>query len=642
MNQNLFFFFFLFSPWILNLSMFTFFLLFSDINGAVNPSYQACSSIPRTCGDNQTISFPFYIQSQQESFCGYPGFELSCNGNGHPILNLSNDNYIIHQFSYQNQFLLVSNAAFSNPPESCIPPLQNLTLASEMLELPKQNQVFLLYNCRPPRVPKYEVGCSSKNQSNWVLGLSGNDSERVGNLSRSCGDGMKLVVAPVKEEYVNGNESGTGIREGVSRGLELKWKVNYDCKRCEKSGGICGFNSSISLYQCYCKDRPHRVRCHYDNGKGKSAVTAIVASTVAGIAALVVIVICCIRKIKFYNKPIFFWKKQNQTDRNVEAFLRTYGPVQVRRYSYLDVKKMTNSFKETLGHGGYGGVYKGYLKDGSPVAVKLLMESKGNGEEFVNEVSSISRTSHVNIVSLLGYCYESRKRALIYEFMPNGSLEKYIFNNNHPLEWETLFRISLGIARGLEYLHRGCNTPILHFDIKPHNILLDEDFSPKIADFGLARVCTRKESMISISNARGTAGYIAPEVFCKNFGGVSHKSDVYSYGMMVLDMVGGRENVNVGVEHQTSELYFPRWIYKRLELEEELGLQRIMNEVERIQVKKMIIVSLWCIQTDPSHRPAMREVIEMLEGSLDSLQMPPKPFSSSSSASPSNSSTFFA
>ncbi|KAH7516496.1 hypothetical protein FEM48_Zijuj10G0141200 [Ziziphus jujuba var. spinosa] len=209
----------------------------ANINGTVDPSYQACSSIPRTCGDNQTISFPFYIQSQKESFCGYPGFELSCNGNGHPILNLSNDNYIIHQFSYQNQSLLVSNAAFPNPQGSCIPPLQNLTLASEMLELPKQNQVFFLYNCHPPRVPKYEVGCSSENQSNWILGLSGNDSEQVGNLSRSCGDGMKLVVAPVKEEYVNGNESGTGIREAVSRGLELKWKVNYDCKRCEKRKG---------------------------------------------------------------------------------------------------------------------------------------------------------------------------------------------------------------------------------------------------------------------------------------------------------------------------------------------------------------------------------------------------------------------
>ncbi|KAB2611862.1 receptor-like protein kinase [Pyrus ussuriensis x Pyrus communis] len=153
---------------------------------------------------------------------------------------------------------------------------------------------------------------------------------------------------------------------------------------------------------------------------------------------------------------------------------------------------MTNSFKEKLGQGGYGAVYKGKLKDGRLVAVKVLTKLKGGGEEFINEVAAISRTSHVNIVSLLGYCFECSKRALIYEFMPNGSLEKFIFNasnpknDHHHLGWETLDQISLGIARGLEYLHRGCNTRILHFDIKPHNILLNEKFTPKISDFGLA------------------------------------------------------------------------------------------------------------------------------------------------------------
>ncbi|KAF3431751.1 hypothetical protein FNV43_RR26487 [Rhamnella rubrinervis] len=196
------------------------------------------------------------------------------------------------------------------------------------------------------------------------------------------------------------------------------------------------------------------------------------------------------------------------------------------------------------------------------------------------------------------------------------------------LEWGTLYRISLGIARGLEYLHRGCNTRILHFDIKPHNILLDKEFTPKISDFGLAKVCTREESIISTLEARGTVGYIAPEVFCRSFGGVSHKSDVYSYGMMVLEMVGGRKNISPGVDH-TSEIFFPRWVYKRVVLDGELGLKRITNEDEKTQARKMIIVSLWCIQTDPSNRPTMSKVIEMLEGSIDSLEVPPKPYLSS-------------
>jgi serine/threonine protein kinase len=230
-----------------------------------------------------------------------------------------------------------------------------------------------------------------------------------------------------------------------------------------------------------------------------------------------------------------FWKKETLTHQSVEAFLRSHGPLGIRRYSYSDIKKMTNSFEDKLGQGGYGGVYKGKLQDGCLVAVKVLIESRGNGEEFVNEVASISRTSHVNIVTLMGFCFEGSKRALIYEFMPNGSLDKFIYkgnllNANCQLAWETLYKIAVGIAHGLEYLHKGCNTRILHFDIKPHNILLDESFLPKVSDFGLAKICARDESIISLLGARGTAEYIALELFCRNFGAVSHKSDVYSYG----------------------------------------------------------------------------------------------------------------
>ncbi|XP_059650611.1 PR5-like receptor kinase [Cornus florida] len=301
-----------------------------------------------------------------------------------------------------------------------------------------------------------------------------------------------------------------------------------------------------------------------------------------------------------------------------------------------------NSFAYKLGKGGYGGVYKGKLQNGRLVAVKVLTDSKGNGEEFTNEVVCISRTSHVNVVTLLGFCFEGTKRALIYEFMPNGSLEKFIYDESssikHQLGWETLYQIAVGIARGLEYLHRGCNTRILHFDMKPYNILLDEDFCPKIADFGPSKLCPNKDGIISMLGARGTIGYIAPEVVSRSFGGISHKSNVYSYGMMVLEMVGGRKNIDVGVDH-TSEIYFPHWIYNRVELDEDLGLHGIMNEEENERAKKMIIVGLWCIQTDPSNRPSINKVMEMLEGSLDSLQIPPKPFLSSPPRPPADSST---
>ncbi|KAK9223211.1 hypothetical protein WN944_011653 [Citrus x changshan-huyou] len=337
--------------------------------------------------------------------------------------------------------------------------------------------------------------------------------------------------------------------------------------------------------------------------------------------------------IAFYFRRKFSSYNSTESCLNIETFLRNYGSPSPKRYGYADIKKMTNSFKYKLGQGGYGSVYKGKLLDGRNVAVKVLNDSKGNGEEFINEVASISRTSHVNVVALLGFCFEGRRRALIYEFVSNGSLEKFIYRNsssieNHKLTWETLFQIAVGIARGLEYLHLGCSTRILHFDIKPHNILLDEDFCPKISDFGLAKICNRKESIISMTGARGTVGYIAPEVFCRNIGEVSYKSDVYSYGMMIFEMTGGRKNVDVG-DNGSSDVYFPHWIYKRLEEDEELGLQGIENEEDKEYARKMIIGSLWCIQTNPSSRPTMSRVVEMLEGSLDSLQIPPKPFLSS-------------
>ncbi|XP_020415588.1 LEAF RUST 10 DISEASE-RESISTANCE LOCUS RECEPTOR-LIKE PROTEIN KINASE-like 2.3 [Prunus persica] len=270
---------------------------------------------------------------------------------------------------------------------------------------------------------------------------------------------------------------------------------------------------------------------------------------------------------------------------------------------------MTDSFKDKIGKGGYGTVYKGRLPDGLLVAVKVLSESKGNGEAFINEVDSIGRTSHVNIVILYGFCYERDKTALIYEFMPNGSLDNFI--HKHGSEMKTLSEIAVGTARGLEYLHRGCNTRILHFDIKPQNILLDKDFCPKIADFGLAKLCKTKET---------------PEVFSRNFGGVSHKSDVYSYGMLVLEMVGAKKNLDSGVSH-TSEM-FPHYVYKDLELDKDeniLGNPDISEEEKEI-ARKMILISLWCIQTIPSDRPSMSKVIEMLEGPLHSLQIAPKPF----------------
>lgn len=305
---------------------------------------------------------------------------------------------------------------------------------------------------------------------------------------------------------------------------------------------------------------------------------------------------------------------------------RTHTPI---RYAYSDIRKMAKNFKHKLGQGAFGCVYKGELSKGIPVAVKVLENSQGSSREFINEVATIGCIHHINVVRLLGFCSEGSMRALIYEFMPNESLDKVIFSkemkrSNRFLSQENLHEIAVGIARGIEYLHQGCNLRIVHFDIKPHNILLDDKFRPKISDFGLAKLCSKDQSHVSMTAARGTTGYMAPELLSRNFGMVSYKSDVYSFGMLLLDMIGGRKNIDVDVENG-SEIYFPEWVYDRLIQGKESGIKDTMEGGEEI-TKKLAVVSLWCIQWNPSERPSMKEVVQMLEGSLENLRIPPKPF----------------
>lgn len=189
---------------------------------------------------------------------------------------------------------------------------------------------------------------------------------------------------------------------------------------------------------------------------------------------------------------------------------------------------------------------------------------------------------------------------------------------------ETLYKIAVGIAKGLEYLHTGCITSIVHFDIKPQNILLDEEFCPKISDFGLAKLCKKKQSVLSVAGMRGTAGYIVPEVFSRNFGAVSHKSDVYSYGMVLLEMAGAKKEMQAET-NQSSESYFPDKIYEQVMLMQVVNSNDLIAEEEERR-KKLFLVGFWCIQTNPSDRPSISKVVEMLEGSVEAIQIPPKPF----------------
>ncbi|TYI85543.1 hypothetical protein E1A91_D04G003400v1 [Gossypium mustelinum] len=311
-------------------------------------------------------------------------------------------------------------------------------------------------------------------------------------------------------------------------------------------------------------------------------------------------------------------------DDDIENFLQSQNNLIPIRYSYSEIKRITEGFKVKLSQGGYGSVFKGKLRSGRLVAIKMLDKSKANGEDFINEVATIGRIHHINVVQLIGFCVERSKQALVYDFMVNGSLDKIIFSKeNCTLSWQKLFDVALGVARGIEYLHRGCQMQILHFDIKPHNILLDENFIPKVSDFGLAKLYSVDDSIISLTAARGTLGYIAPELFYRNIGGISYKADIYSFGMLLMEMVGRRKNLNAFDDH-SSQIYFPSWIYDRFEQRENIELGDV-TEVDDKIARKMIMVAFWCIQMNPTNRPSMSKVLEMLENELDQLELPSRP-----------------
>ncbi|KAL0379926.1 UNVERIFIED_CONTAM: G-type lectin S-receptor-like serine/threonine-protein kinase LECRK3 [Sesamum angustifolium] len=302
----------------------------------------------------------------------------------------------------------------------------------------------------------------------------------------------------------------------------------------------------------------------------------------------------------------------------------------IRRYTYKELEEATGGFNQQLGRGSFGTVYKGVIPSIPKryIAVKRLDKAEKEGEkEFTTEVSAIGRTHHKNLVALLGFCDEGNNRLLVYEYMSNGSLSSLLFGISRP-HWHQRMQIAFGIARGLTYLHEECSTQIIHCDVKPQNILLDEYLVPKISDFGLAKLLLSEQSRAARTHIRGTVGYFAPEWFRK--ASITSKVDVYSFGVLLLEMICCMSSVEFAMGDQEEALI--DWVYdcyskKKVNMlvENDEEARNDMKSVERL-----VMVAIWCIQEDPSLRPSMRKVSQMLEGVAD-VSVPPRPsvFSSS-------------
>nr|GFC25768.1 G-type lectin S-receptor-like serine/threonine-protein kinase LECRK3 [Tanacetum cinerariifolium] len=302
----------------------------------------------------------------------------------------------------------------------------------------------------------------------------------------------------------------------------------------------------------------------------------------------------------------------------------------VIRFKYKQLVQATNGFKDELEKGAFGIVYKGVIGTNTVAVKKLDRMIQDCEKEFRTEVNAIARTHHKNLVQLLGFCEDGEQRLLVYEYMSNGTLASFLFGNMRP-SWSHRCNIALGVAKGLSYLHEECSTQIIHCDIKPHNILLDEYYNARISDFGLAKLLLMNQSRTN-TGIRGTKGYVAPEWFRNT--PVTTKVDVYSFGVLLLEIIYCRKSVKGNENGDEYGAILTDWAWdcfreKRLD-------DLVENDSEALEdVKKLktfVMIGLWCIQENPSLRPTMRMVIQMLKGVVE-VNDPPCPFPFSASFS---------
>ncbi|KAF2285904.1 hypothetical protein GH714_008852 [Hevea brasiliensis] len=397
-----------------------------------------------------------------------------------------------------------------------------------------------------------------------------------------------------------------------------------------KNESICGQEKVFRRYQALVPSTAFTIRYIDDtdtesshSSGGQTRVWIIAVCVLVAVAALLVFCLLLhIRRKKFQRRgSISLVQERDYTDERRER------DFELPLFDLSTIANATDNFSEynKLGEGGFGPVYKGTLKDGQEIAVKRLSKDSTQGlDEFKNEVIFIAKLQHRNLVKLLGCCIELEEKMLIYEYMSNKSLDAFIFDQKRRklLDWPMRFHIINGIARGLLYLHQDSRLRIIHRDLKASNVLLDYDMNPKISDFGMARSFGGNEIQGNTKRVVGTYGYMSPEYAID--GQFSIKSDVFSFGVLVLEIVSGKKNRGFYHPDHKHNLLGHAW---RLYLEEkslELMDESLKESCILSEVTRSIHVGLLCVQQSPEDRPNMSTVVLMLSSDI-ALPQPKEP-----------------
>ncbi|XXG69295.1 hypothetical protein AAC387_Pa06g2202 [Persea americana] len=453
------------------------------------------------------------------------------------------------------------------------------------------------------------------------------------NLSNRAANDPSLGMFATEETKFMGSQDVYGLAQ-CTRDLSMN-----DCRRCLEGAagdvmGCCSSNRGARVLTTSCNLRfelypfytasdsgptPPTPALPNPTSKGSDRkspqiIIAIVVPIVVVLGLFFIIITCYIRR-----KP----KKKSNDEEEISS-------VESLQLDLDTIKVATNNFSDEnkLGHGGFGAVYKGTLQNGQAIAVKRLSAASRQGVlEFKNEVQLVARLQHRNLVRLLGCCAEGEEKILIYEYVPNKSLDNFLFDPSKKvfLTWERRYKIIGGIARGLLYLHEDSRLKIIHRDLKASNILLDNDMNPKISDFGMAKLFGVDQTQGSTNIIAGTYGYMAPEYAMR--GQFSVKSDVFSFGVLLLEIISGRKNSHLNESDSATDLLSHAWRLWKEGTPLEIMDPTLQQSFSRNEVMRCIHIGLLCVQEDVSERPFMSSIVLML--SSFSVTLPtssPPPF----------------
>ncbi|XP_074328837.1 LEAF RUST 10 DISEASE-RESISTANCE LOCUS RECEPTOR-LIKE PROTEIN KINASE-like 1.2 [Apium graveolens] len=590
---------------LLHVCLFIIIILFSDRCCSVDQKYIDCA--PRNCG-NQSISFPFYIAGEHPDYCGVPGFNISCENKNYPLLQIPEDSQslLVREILYDKHTLRVSNAELrSETGNSCgaIREIaRNLTVRGDRFQLIDKSRLVLLWGCSTDaRLNNYQVECDGEN---YVV-MNGNDTN-FDVAQRLC----KLrAEAPImkNDQVITSKNYSTVMR----RGFFLKWTAT-DCRECKETGGRCGMEIEHFQFLCYCQDRPHYRNCT-TKFTVKKVSKAILATAIVG--ASIVLMICLVTIICTYKGcgnlfATFFLKK---TSSDIDDDVSYFG---VPVFSYKDLEDATHNFdpSKELGDGGYGTVYHGKLKDGREVAVKRLYENNfKRQEQFMNEIEILTRLRHRNLVLLYGCTsHRSHELLLVYEYIPNGTVADHLHGDraeNEPLTWHVRMLIAMETASALAYLHK---SDVIHRDVKTNNILLDNSFTVKVADFGLSRLFPTAATHVSTA-PQGTPGYVDPEYHqCYQ---LTDKSDVYSFGVVLIELISSMPAVDIS--RSRNEINLASLAVNRIQkcaldelIDPNLGYKS--DPIIGRMTTSVAELAFRCLQLEKELRPTMDEVHECL------------------------------